>query len=299
MDSGTAMRGGQWQALYLMRGLAAAGHRIRLLAPARSPLLQAALAQRWDASPLKLGVTRAAAAKADIIHAHDARTHTLAAFTRRPVVVSRRVAFPVRGGIASRWKYGRARHYIAVSNYVRQTLIDGGVAPERISVVYDGVPLNPSLPKTLDRSGVLALDSDDPLKGKAIIEEAAALADVPVHFSRDLARDLPLAAVFVYITEIEGLGSAILLAMAAGTPVIASNVGGVPEMIENEETGLLVPNDPRAIAKAIQHMLSDRTLAVRVTAAARTRVERDFSVERMVKETIRVYERVLGCSKPS
>ena len=277
-----------------MRGLAAAGHRIRLLAPAGSPLLQAALAQRWDASPLKFASIRSAASDVDMIHAHDARTHTLAAFTNRPVLVSRRVAFPVRRGIASRWKYGRAGHYVAVSQYVKRTLMDAGIAPERITVVYDGVPLNPSLPKSLDRSGVLAIDSDDPLKGKALIEQAAALADFPVHFSRDLARDLPLAAVFVYITELEGLGSAILLAMAAGAPVIASNVGGVPEIIENDVTGLLVPNDPKAIAKAIQHMLSDRTMAVRLIAAARTRVERDFSVDRMVKETIRVYERMLG-----
>jgi glycosyltransferase involved in cell wall biosynthesis len=257
-------------------------------------LLQAAMAQRWDASPLKVTAIQHAASDVDAIHAHDARSHTLAAFTSRPTIVSRRVAFPVRRGIPSRWKYGRARHYIAVSNFVKQTLLDADVPPDRITVVYDGVPLNPSLPKSLDRSGVLAMDSDDPLKGKDTIERAAALADVPVHFSRDMARDLPLAAVFVYITELEGLGSAILLAMSAGAPVVASNVGGVPEIIENDVTGLLVPNDPRAVARGIQHMLTDRTMAVRVAAAARTRVERDFSIERMVKETIRVYERVLG-----
>ena len=294
MDSGATMRGGQWQALYLMRGLAAAGHRIRLLAPAGSPLLQAAVAQRWDAAPLKFAAVRRSASDVNVIHAHDARSHTLAALTSKPTVVSRRVAFPVRRGVASRWKYSRGGHYIAVSNFVRQTLIEANVPSDKVTVIYDGVPLNPSLPKSLDRSGVLAIDSDDPLKGKALIEQAAALAGVPVHFSRDLARDLPLAAVFVYITELEGLGSAVLLAMASGAPVVASNVGGIPEIIENDVTGLLVSNDPRAIATGIQHMLSDRTTAVRIAAMARTRVERDFSVERMVKETIRVYERVLG-----
>ncbi len=49
------MRGGQWQALYLMRGLIAAGHRARLLAPAGSPLMNAAAAQQVDAQPVGIG----------------------------------------------------------------------------------------------------------------------------------------------------------------------------------------------------------------------------------------------------
>jgi hypothetical protein len=292
IDSGTEMRGGQWQALYLIRGLIAAGHRARLLAPAGSPLYQAASAQQVDVQALRFGTLLRAAAGVDLVHAHDARAHTMSLLSRKPTVVSRRVAFPVRRGVASRLKYRRATHYIAVSQCVRRILIDAGVAPEKITVVYDGAPVD-GWPKTGDRSRVLALDSDDPGKGKKIVEEAAALADIPVHFSDNLTRDLPEAGVFVYITDLEGLGSAVLLAMAAGAPVLASRVGGLPEIVEDGVTGLLTSNEPQAIAKQIQRLLADRSLALRLASRARSRVEKEFSLDRMVNETLRVYERVL------
>ena len=292
IDSGTEMRGGQWQALYLIRGLIAAGHRARLLAPAGSQLMQAAAAQQVDVQALGLGRLLRAAASVDLVHAHDARTHTMALLLRKPLVVSRRVAFPVGRNIASRWKYGRATHYIAVSQCVKRVLIDAGVDAQKISVVYDGVPVD-SWPKTGERSRVLAVDLEDPAKGKKIIEEAAALADIPVHFSDNLIRDLPEAAVFVYITDLEGLGSAVLLAMAAGAPVLASRVGGLPEIVEDGVTGLLTSNEPQAVAKQIQRLLTDRPLALRVAARARSRVEKEFSLDRMVSETLRVYERIL------
>jgi hypothetical protein len=292
IDSGTEMRGGQWQALYLIRGLIAAGHRARLLAPAGSPLMQAASAQQVDARTLTLGGLARAAAGVDLIHAHDARAHSMALVARKPLVVSRRVAFPVRRGLASQWKYRRPSHYVAVSQCVKQILIDAGVKPEKITVVYDGVPVD-CWPKADERTRVLAVDLEDPGKGKKMIEEAAALADIPVHFSNNLIRDLPEAAVFVYITDLEGLGSAVLLAMAAGAPVLASRVGGLPEIVEDGVTGLLTLNEPEAIARQIQRLVADRSLASRLAASARSRVEKEFTVERMVSETLRVYERIL------
>jgi hypothetical protein len=294
IDSGVEMRGGQWQALYLMRGLAAAGHRVRLLAPAGSPMMEAALADGMDGRPIGIAALAGATAGIDLIHAHDARAHTLALLGGKPAVVSRRVAFPVRRGVGSRWKYGRAAHYIAVSRFVRQTLIDANIQPDRITVVYDGVPIETPPPKSQRRSGVVALDSDDPGKGKKILEQAAALANVAVHFSTNLTQDLPRAAVFVYITELEGLGSAALLAMAAGAPVLASRVGGLPEIVEDGVTGLLTSNDPQAIAKGIERLQADPALAARLSACARARVEREFSIGRMVNETVRVYERMLS-----
>jgi glycosyltransferase involved in cell wall biosynthesis len=292
IDSGTEMRGGQWQALYLIRGLIAAGHRARLLAPAGSPLMKAAAVQQVDVQTLRLRTLLRATTGVDLIHAHDARAHTMALLARKPLVVSRRVAFPVRRSVASRWKYRRAAHYLAVSQCVKRTLIDAGVDAGKITVVYDGVPVD-CWPKTGDRSRVLAVDSDDPGKGKKIVEEAAALADIPVHFSDNLMRDLPEAAVFVYITDLEGLGSAVLLAMAAGAPVLASRVGGLPEIIDDGVTGLLTSNEPKAVAKQIQRLLADRPLALRMAARARSRAEKEFSLDRMVSETLRVYERIL------
>jgi glycosyltransferase involved in cell wall biosynthesis len=297
IDTGADMRGGQWQALYLLRGLIAQGHRVRLLAPPGSPLLQAALAQQIDARPLRIAALPGASMGTDLIHAHDARAHNLAIFLGKPLVVSRRVAFPVRRGLASRWKYHRATQFIAVSEYVQQTLIEAGVDAARISVVYDGVPIPPSAPHAGERSRVLALDSEDPGKGKNIVEQAAALADLSVAFSKNLSRDLPDAALFVYITDLEGLGSAALLAMAHGVPVIASDVGGLREIVQDGVTGLLTSNEPETIARCIRHLMDDRAFALRLAARGRARVEKEFSVERMIDNTIRVYERILNCSK--
>jgi len=292
MDTGREMRGGQWQALYLMGGLAAAGHGVRLLAPAGSPLLKAAQARRLDARPLRAPFVMAP--RFDLVHAHDARAHTLGLLIRKPVVVSRRVAFPIRRTLASRLKYRRAAHYIAVSHYVKDVLVAGGVEPEKISVIYDGVPAGETPIRSEHRITALAIDSDDPGKGKKVIEEAATLANVPVCFSKNLLRDLPDAAIFVYITDLEGLGSAVLLAMAAGTPVLASRVGGLPEAVEDGESGLLTSNEPRAVADGILRLLNDRKLAEALAGRARARVEQQFSLERMVNETVRVYERILS-----
>ena len=88
----------------------------------------------------------------------------------------------------------------------------------------------------------------------------------------------------------EGLGSAVLLAMAAGVPVIASNVGGIPEIVEHERTGLLTENSSDAIAAAIRRLQEDRLLAQSLAAEARRRVEQRFSVDRMVTDTLAVYE---------
>src|SRR5262249_30326496 len=147
------------------------------------------------------------------------------------------------------------------------------IDPARISVVYDGVPIPTDLPKSAGRTGVVALDSDDPGKCRPIVERAAAIAGAEVRFSKNLPRDLSHAAAFVYITELDGLGSAALLAMAAGAPVLASRVGGLPEVIEDGVNGLLCSNEPNEIAPAIRRLLDDPILRARLAACGRARVE--------------------------
>lgn len=291
IDTGREMRGGQWQVLYLLRGLVAKGQEARLVAPQGSDLLQAAIAQRLVARPLGLPALLSASYGVDLIHAHDARAHTLALLIGKPLVVSRRVAFPVRRGFPSRWKYQHATHFIAISEFVKRTLLERALDESRITVVHDGIPIPPRA-EGAHRGGILAIDSEDPGKGRSTIEKAAALADVPVAFSKNLSRDLPEAGIFLYITESEGLGSAALLAMAHGVPVIASAVGGLPEIVEDGRTGLLTSNDPAAVARQIQRLLHDRALAHELAANARERVEREFSSEHMTRGTIGVYENI-------
>lgn len=290
LDSGREMRGGQWQALRLAQGLAAGGIGVTLLSPAGSPLYAKANDLGLEVRPLNILAVAELARKADLLHAHDARSHTLAAVAAwgKPLVVARRVAFPIR----SRWKYGRAARYIAVSQFVRNILVAGGVPSSRIAVVYDGVPL---LEPVRERARILSPGVDDPLKGREIVERAACLAGLPVHFTRNLEGDLGSAAMFVYITAAEGLGSGVLMAMSAGVPVVASRVGGLPEIIGHGENGLLTANSPEAVAEAMRQVAADPALATFLGARGRRTVEERFTVVAMVRGTIDVYRQVLSC----
>ncbi len=292
------MRGGQWQALYLMEGLREAGHAVSLLAPRGAPLYEKALALRIDTQPLGLRNLSRISRQSDLVHVHDARSHTLAALAARaPLIVSRRVGFPLSNGPLSRWKYRRAAHYIAISNYVAGMLRAADVQANRITVVHDGVPLPPEpAPVEARQDGpVVAPATQDPAKGSDLVEKAAALAGIRVHFSAALWDDLRSARLFVYLTRQEGLGSAVLAAMASGVPVVASRVGGLPEIIEHEVTGLLTDNHVEAIAAALGRLLNDVPLARALAVNARACVQQHFSVACMVSATMRVYEGVLGC----
>jgi len=296
LDSGREMRGGQWQALRLIEGLAAAGVEQTLLARAGSPLFQAALSGGWRVEPLGLARAAMLAGRHDLIHAHDAHGHTVGAIAaiagRRPLVVSRRVVFAVR----SRWKYSRAQRYLAVSEFVKSVLMAGGVPEERISVVYDGVPI---LEQAEGPDVVAPANANDPRKGAPLAMEAARLAGVALKFSTDLERDLRRAAIFVYITHSEGLGSGALLAMGAGVPVVASRTGGLPEAIRHGENGMLVENDAASIAAAIHQLMADCDLARRLGAAARRTVLEKFTVDHMVRRTMQLYSQVLNVGEAS
>ena len=288
LDSGREMRGGQWQVLRLIEGLTAAGVESTLLARRASLLFEMAQRKGWAVEPLGPARLMAVAGGHDLIHAHDARTHTLAMLAPgKPLVVSRRVAFPIR----SPWKYRRARCLIAVSEFVKSVLTQAGMPEEKIEVVYDGVPL---LPPARGNAMLTLANATDPEKGAALAAEAARQAGVPLEFTSHLERDLTRAAMFVYITHSEGLGSAALLAMSAGVPVIASKIGGLPEIIQHGENGLLVENSAAAIAEAIRNLTANPELTVRLGSAARHTVEEKFTADRMVRRTMDVYRRVLS-----
>jgi glycosyltransferase involved in cell wall biosynthesis len=98
---------------------------------------------------------------------------------------------------------------------------------------------------------------------------------------------------FVMSSVTEGLGTSILDAMAAGRPVVATAAGGIPEVVRDGATGILVPpRDHEAMAAAIVKLLKDEPLRKRLGAAGQSLVHARFSAERMVQETLSVYERV-------
>jgi glycosyltransferase involved in cell wall biosynthesis len=103
---------------------------------------------------------------------------------------------------------------------------------------------------------------------------------------------------FVLCSRSEGLGSIVLDAFAAGVAVAATAVGGIPELVNDGVTGLLVPpGDPPRLAAALARLLDDAALRHRLAAAAREVVEREFTVARMAERYRAVYEQALSSSR--
>jgi len=157
LDTGPDWRGGQAQALLLVRGLLARGHGAEIVAVRDTPLAKRAQDagvrvhavcphfRRISMARMLRGLLRDQ--NFDIIHAHEPHGLTaawLAGVRRRAsLVVSRRVAYPLSPGRAAMARYLAVRRIIAVSRYVAASIVTCGLDPSRIAVVHDGVPVPP------------------------------------------------------------------------------------------------------------------------------------------------------------
>jgi len=105
------------------------------------------------------------------------------------------------------------------------------------------------------------------------------------------------ADVFVFPSSADSFPYAILEAMSVGRPIISTNVGGIPEAIVHEQSGLLVPpGDPRAITRVLLELLGDPSLRARVGDAACERVRQRFSRTAMIDGIAGVYEQALDAA---
>lgn len=116
---------------------------------------------------------------------------------------------------------------------------------------------------------------------------------------RDIPEILSLMDVFVLPSHTrEGLGIAIIEAMAAERSVVATDIGGIPEVVNNSETGLLVPpGDPKALSKAIIELLQDPSRAKTMGEKGRIRVKEKFTVKKMLSEIENVYQSLVNQRK--
>lgn len=226
-------------------------------------------------------------------------------------------------------------HYIAVSEAVRQVLVASNVAPQRVETVYSGIdlqrfatvtaapPLFPAGTRVIGTVGHLAgqkghrylleamalLVRDEPQLGMIVagdgalrpaLEAQAAALGLSAQvcftgFQRDILPLMQSFDIFVFSSYLEGLGTAILDAMALGKPVVATRAGGIPEAVADGVTGLLVPpRDPQALATALRHLLRHPQEAQRLGQAGRQRVAQQFTAEQMASGTLRVYQQVLA-----
>ncbi|HSG27261.1 MAG TPA: glycosyltransferase [Candidatus Krumholzibacterium sp.] len=134
-------------------------------------------------------------------------------------------------------------------------------------------------------------------EGRCAGEVAGAIArfgadgDVRLAGSRsDIARLLGAADIFVLSSDREGLPVTLLEAMASGTPVVATRVGGIPEAVASEKSALLVPpGDAQALAGAMERVLRDRDLAERLSSEAYGIVRERFSIRSVTRRVEKIY----------
>jgi glycosyltransferase involved in cell wall biosynthesis len=112
-------------------------------------------------------------------------------------------------------------------------------------------------------------------------------------FRDDVPRLLASLDLFVLTSNAEGLGTSIMDAMASRLPVVATWVGGIPEVVVDRETGLLIPpRRPEDLAEAILKLYSDRALARRLGERGFEVVREKFSAEAMAARIVDLYERI-------
>lgn len=340
--------------LNLARGLLERGHSQTIVSPEGSELSRRAHDEGIHLFPLPphdLGYAHGICqlrqflltSPPQIMHAHDGRAQTVSwlASWGLPVrrVASRRVTFLPRTRARHRMIYSWTCHaVIAVSMFIRELLIQSGVAPGKIEVIPDGIEIPRDAPSEEERSRArleLGLEAGNfvigylgaatPEKGLPLAVAGFAMAaqrlpqakllvmgDVPpvvqqsllgaagdarssVQFlgARDDLRPFFAAIDLFWIPSLaEGLGSAALLAMAHGCPVVASRAGGLPEVISDGKTGWLVePGEPLGFAEAAWQAFGDRQRLTQMGIAAREKAHL-FSTDIMVVHTERLYRQL-------
>jgi glycosyltransferase involved in cell wall biosynthesis len=344
VDSGRSWRGGQRQVFLLATGLRDLGYRTLIVAPTGSPLIRRAdqaglptyrltLRGEWDIRSARELRAVAREWNADVVHAHDARSHSIARIAligkrKTRLIVTRRVVFPPKQ-VRLKYRYG-VDTFIAISHAVKAVMVKAGIPADRIEVVYSGVPapqvkrprnwrrergwpastvicgivgamtqekgldmvagIARRLPGELFRRTRLVLLGG---KGKGVTT-VSGVEGFDAGFVEEIHDAVSGLDVLWHPARSEGLGTSVIDAMALGIPPIAFAVGGLPEVIEDGKSGLLVPaGDLTGFVRAAAALISDDGLRSMLAEGARQRA-REFDSRRMIERTAEVYNRVLA-----
>lgn len=334
VDAEPGYRGGQRQVrILLVEQQLDPGLHVRALVRS-TRLLEELRGAGIDARPWPgalLGALVVAAGEADLLHVHDARSHGVAralGWPRRgrPLVVHRRVDDAPHDRAVTRWKYGGGI-LVCVSHAVAAVLHRGGVPRERLRVVWSAVDA-PPLPPPPRPSGpglnLVALGALVPHKGHTDLLEALTLCRHPhrlrlvgdgpgrtallaqrarlglderVVFCGDVGEgrgEIAAADAFVHPSRTEGLGTAVLDAMAAGRPVVATRAGGLPEICDEQTGRLAPPADPAALAACLDSLgelaVASPEAFVAMGLVGRARVTERHSPRRLCSGVRAVYD---------
>jgi glycosyltransferase involved in cell wall biosynthesis len=292
------------------------------------------MAADWDVRAARRIRARMRAWGVDLVHAHDARSHALAMIAllgrnEMPLVVTRRVPFPPR---SVRLKYGaRVSRFIAISGAVKEAMVAGGIDESRISIVHSGIETRANAVTPRDWRRELGWGADTVIAGivgamtpekgidllatigssmpaparsktrvvllggsQGAVHEAGGLIVHSAGFVSDIDPAIRGLDVLWHPSKSEGLGTSVIDAMSLGVPPLAFATGGLPEVIEQDTSGILVPpGNVSAFAAAAARLVEDAALRERLGKGAISRAKA-FDAAEMTKGTERVYNGLLS-----
>jgi glycosyltransferase involved in cell wall biosynthesis len=221
--------------------------------------------------------------------------------------------------LISRWK---TKRYIAVSNFIKKELVDGGVASRKVKVVYNGVAEIPSSVKKREESVVIGtigrlhhikgyhrlVDAieilrDEPIKvelwgegeDRELIENMIKVKELSgvielKGFADNILKALEGMDIFVQPSRMEGFGLTVVEAMMAEKPVLVTPGGSLPEIVKDGETGVVTNGfEPEAIAAGLKVLIENQKFASSVAKAARKEAVAKFNVQKFAEETVAVF----------
>ncbi|MGK0173689.1 MAG: glycosyltransferase involved in cell wall biosynthesis, partial [Ulvibacter sp.] len=284
--------------------------------------------------------------KIDFMHAHSGNSHSLGVISqwfgnKTPLILSRRVDFPIKKNAWAQWKYNHSciKKIICVSDAIKNILAIDILVKNKLVTIHSGIDL-----KKFD--GVKSINflrnkyeiSDN----KKLIGNTSAIAPHKDYFTfvdtcellikeninaiffiigagpmeqeiknyvqskelnehiiftgflNNIPEVLPELDIFLITSETEGLGTSIIDSFASKIPVVATNAGGIAELVLNGKTGLLSDiKNPNALAKNILKLMSDEILRSKITDGALDHLK-NFTKEKTAAKTLAVYQDLLN-----
>jgi len=282
------------------------------------------------------------------VHAHDSHAHTFAVLAaaffgmKKPIVLSRRVDFPVKNNFLSHWKYNHdsIKKIICISRNIKQIIESAIVDQSKLTVVYSGV--RPEKFATSKQVKNKLREEYKILNKKKIVANIAALADhkdyptfvrtaeilsrkrsdlqfliiggdggetqkirqlirekklekniILTGFRADIVEVFPELDVLLFTSKEEGLGTTILDAFACKVPVVATQAGGIPEMVIHRQTGWLSAiGNAEHLAEGVEQVLEKKTLRDSLIANANVQLQ-NFTSKKMASAILAIYSTVV------
>jgi glycosyltransferase involved in cell wall biosynthesis len=243
-----------------------------------------------------------------------------------PGVSRARIAWLLEGYLRIEAALARLGHVIAPSRAMRDFMLAHGFPHQRVHVIPYGVEPGPAAPrlehdvltvgvaanleywKGLDVLLQAAREVRAPLcleifgtgslEAELEREARSAGVDATFHgFVGDMSDRFRELDVLVQPSRADNLPLAVLEAMAVGTPVIGARVGGIPELVVDGETGILIePEDPAALASALEDLARDPERRRELGRRARERIAAEFSAEDVARRTVALYRELCASS---